>query len=566
LKTIALSDVTESEISTAAEEVISGIKAYNRKLDTRKGTVLRDLLVDPEAAIESVIEKQTDVLRNSTSLKAMNDAESNGEQVDMSDVEAVLSNFNMSAGTGRKASGLVKIVVNDDAITHIAPEGMVVQTIDGTRFVLPEVVIASSRDVENPSVKPTTELYKGTAGYFFLAAAVAEDIGAAGNITQGTSLECPDGSMSYISMEAYKDFDGGLDALPLSQTISNIPSALSMRGFVSSNSIEGMLRDKFDAGDHPMSAVSSVGYGNGAQRRDKHNMMGVSVGGRVDVYVRNFGDVCTVTKVLTGTRDGNVYRISAPAGTFPGSCWVKSVEDMEPPSSSDDESGQDLETVLGSLDFTAIRTADIGDTWHDIRISGSDCTEAFNTVWQGFGITLYDVPPNVAPEDDGDEWTWSEDREFKVTVYCIPQALDIQNYMDDSSVRSIASDVIVRCPILCRVSIKANVRYDPANPVDEDYAKSKIRSYVNGLGFVGRLTRSEIVHILKNCGAVAVDMPAKDMLYGKMHDARGSEILIQGDALDISSVEDYSSMLTPDTVVFSVEREDVQLIMIPNSR
>ena len=55
MKTVTLSDITQEDFDTAVQTVISGIKAYNRKLDTRSGTVLRDLLVDPSASIDAVV-------------------------------------------------------------------------------------------------------------------------------------------------------------------------------------------------------------------------------------------------------------------------------------------------------------------------------------------------------------------------------------------------------------------------------------------------------------------------------------------------------------------------------
>jgi hypothetical protein len=286
--------------------------------------------------------------------------------------------------------------------------------------------------------------------------------------------------------------------------------------------------------------------------------------------VRNFGDLFTVTKTVVGTLDGDKYKLHASQDDFPGACWIKSVEDMVPSGYSssyvDDQSDDERETALGGFDFSAKRTADVSNTWHDMVADNSSPEEAFNSVWQGFDIELSEVPPNVSPETEGGGWTWSESREFKVTAYCLPQAKSLQEYVDDDAVRSISSDVVVRCPIICRVSVNATVRYDPANPMDEEFAKTKIRSYINGLGFVGRLTRSEIVHVLKSQGAVAVDMPVKDMLYGKMHDAHGNEVEIQGDALDIGVISDDGAMLTPDTVIFAAEREDVQIVMLPNTK
>lgn len=554
MKKITLSDISQADFDAAAETVVSGIKAFNGKLDTRDGTVLRDLLVNPEAAIEAVTAGQISEARKSSSLKRLKEAQDAGEAIDQDDVNAILSNFNIKPHSGTSARGLVKVVVADGTVAYSVPEGAVFSTSDKHSFLVDSQVVASVAGVSNPGVSPTTTLYKGAAGWFFLVPVTASDVGADGNISQGTSLTPESRVPSFVMAEAYKDFCGGSDVEPLGDIIKSIPSGLSIRGFVSKTAVEGMLRGEFDDGEHPIVAVSAVGYGNAAQRRDKHNLFGVGVGGRIDVYVRNFTDAFTKTETLAGIKieDGR-YFINVPEGKFPGACWIKSVSD---PFSADNS-----EDVLSSLAFTAERTADVSGTWHDIDSSTpyNTAVEAFNTVWQGFGILLDDVPEDI------DGGGWSDTRNFKVTAYCMPLAKEIQDFVDRDDVRSVSTDVVVRCPIVCGVSVNAVVSYDPKNPVYEATAKSKIRSYINNLGFVGRLTRSEIVQILKNLGAVSVEMPNQDMLFGELHDAAGKRHVLSGDALDISSIEDGTVMLTKDTVVFCAEERNVQIKFSPAS-
>lgn len=553
MKKITLSDISQADFDAASETVVSGIKAFNGRLDTRDGTVLRDLLVNPEAAIEAVTAGQIEETRKSSSLKRLKEAQDAGYDIDQEDVSAILSNFNITPHSGTPAKGIVKVVVADGTVAYSVPEGATFSTSDGRSFLAESQVVASVAGVENPGVVPTATLYHGAAGWFFLVPVTASDTGSAGNIQQGTALTPESRVPSFVMAEAYKDFGGGSDVEPLEAVIKSIPSGLSIRGFVNRTAVEGMLRSEFDGGEHPVVAVSAVGYGNPAQRRDKHNIFGVGVGGRIDVYVRNFTDVFTSTLTISGKKiqDGK-YIISVPPGKFPGACWIKSVSDPFSKESSED--------VLSTLSFSAERTADVSGTWHDIDASvpGNAAVEAFNTVWQGFKIVLDEVPADL-------EDAWSDDRDFKVTAYCIPLANEIQDFVDRDDVRSVSTDVVVRCPIICSVSVNAVVSYDPKNPVDESTAKAKIRTYINGLGFVGRLTRSEIVHILKNLGAVSVEMPNQDMLFGELRDATGKRYVLSGDALDVSSIEDGAAMLTKDTVVFCAEERNVQIKFTPAS-
>lgn len=567
MKTATLEDVTQEEFDAAAQTVISGVKAFNPKLDTRKGTVLRDLLVNPEAAIDSVTTKQIEYARDSSSLKRLEEYEAAGGHVDQDDVQAILSNFNITPPGGTRARGLVKMTVADGGMVYSIAAGTVFSTVDGIEFEVSDQVTASSTPGSNPGVVVTTPLYEGAAGYFFTIPVVAVEAGEAGNIEQGTALTPSSGMFSYVSAEAYKPFDGGSDVPDMNKVIASIPSGLSIRGFVNRIAVEGMLRSRFDAGNYPIMAVSAAGYGDGVQRRDKHNVFGVGVGGRVDVYVRNFTDMFTITKMVEGSKTGDgSYEMALSAEDFPGACWIKSVADpvnnvvSSGSSSSPEEpaSGGDREDVLGSMQFTAQRVSDgVDATWHDIDVSKNP-SEAFNTVWQGFRLSL----TNVAP--DTDESGWSDTRDFKVTAYCLPEIVEMQGYVDEAGVRSVSTDVVVRCPIICSVSVNAVVRYDVSNPIDAVSAASRIRAYINGLGFVGRLTRSEIVHILKDEGAVSVDMPRDDMLFGVYHDAFGVEHKIRGDALDIWSVQDDRAMVSPLTVVFAAEAKNIQIQLLPN--
>ena len=532
MKTATLADVTQEEFDSAVQTVISGIKASDPKLDTRLGTVLRSLLVNPEARMDATTTKQIEYVRKSTSLKALQEAVAAGEEVDTDDVNAILSNFNIRSSEGTKSEGIVKIVVADGAQSYTVSEGTEFETVDGLVFRATTTVTAKAGS--------SVPLYEGTAGYFFLVPVQADEVGASYNLPKGTSLTVNASVYTFVSAEAYKSFDGGSDVADLTETIEKIPSGLAIRGFVSKSACEGMLRDEFDSGKYPILDCSTVGYGNSAQRRDKHNPFGVGIGGRIDLYVRNFGDLFTITKTVIGTRESEgVYRLHLSAEDFPGGCWVKSVSDIA--------------NVASSLEFTCSRTVD-RTTWHDIDTK--DSSETFNTVWQGFDITAEEVPEEGEPSDI---------REFSVCVYCLPQSTELQSFVDKENIRSVATDVVVRCPIICNVSVKATIRYDPANPVAEEDAKYRIRKYVNSLGFVGRLTRSEIVHILKDCGAVSVDLSANDMLKGRLHDAFGRIHLLVGDSLLIDNLADDDAMLTKDTTIFAIEPENIQLTFVPNN-
>ena len=555
MKTATVSDITQEEFDSAVQTVISGIKSSDPKLDTRLGTVLRSLLVNPEARIDATISKQIEYVRKASSLKLLKESRDSGEEVDADDVNAVMSNFNITSSQGTYADGLVKISVADGTKTYTVAIGTEFKTIDELVFTATSTITAGEGG---------SPLYKGASSYFFLVPVRANEVGMSYNISQGTSLTTNISLYTYIGSEAYKSFNGGSDVSDLQDTIDRIKPGLSIRGFVNKYACEGMLRDEFDGGGYPIVACSTVGYGNTAQRRDKHNVFGVGIGGRIDLYVRNFGDIYTISKVVKG-KISRVYDNGTPIRVdyslditpeeFPGSCWVKDVSSTG--------------TVNSSLEFSCKRVSYGTDkTWHDFDIS-KDSSETFNTIWQGLSVTVKEVPPdndssNVGASSSESDDTWSEERLFNVSVYCLPQAIELQEYVDRDDIRSVSTDVVVRCPIICNVAVIANVVYDVDNPMDVTEAKDKIRKYINSLGFVKSLTRSEIVHILKDCGAVSVNLDKKDMLYGTLHDALGIEYKLSGDSLDLNGLAEDAAMLTQDTAIFAVEPENIQITLTPN--
>ena len=544
MKTARIEDVTQEEFDSAVQTIVSAVKANDPKLDTRVGTVLRSLLVNPEARIDATTRKQIEYVRSSTSLKSMKDAGDAGEQVDVDDVNAVMSNFNIRSGTGTFADGIVKIDVIDGSQSYTVAEGTEFSTFDGLKFVATSTVTAVAVG-SKIAVASNSVLYKGAAGFFLLVPVRASAVGSAFNIIKGTGLRMNSSLYTFVSAEAYKTFNGGSDISDIQETIAKIPAGLSIRGFVNKRACEGMLRDEFDGGSHPIVACSTVGYGNRAQRRDKHNLFGVGVGGRIDLYVRNFHDLYTISKQVTGTKGAvpGEYRLHLTAVDFPCGYWVKDVGCSE--------------SIAGSLEFSCRRTCSgVDRTWHDIDVRKNP-SEAFNSIWQEFDVTLTKVPTL----QDGSE---PDTRGFNVTVFCLPQAKELQEYVDRDDVRSGATEVVVRCPVICNVSVNATVVYDTGNPIDVGDAKSRIRKYINGLGFVNALTRSEIVHILKGCGAVSVDLSKKDMLYGTLYDAFGREYNLSGDSLQLDGLAADDAMVTPDTAVFAVEPENIQLTIIPN--
>lgn len=541
MKEITLDSLSQAALESESQTLINMLRTKYPNLDLRRGTVLRDLLVDADSAVGAMYSAQAAEQRSSSSLLTLSERASSGEQVDAADVNAVMSNFNMESVSGTKANGYVRVFVSDSG-AHTVLEGVRFYTNDGVYFTVSSDVTASM----SPSGDEVKQ-YQGVSNYWFLVPVEADERGAAGNIEQGTALDCDTAIPNFVSAAAYKTFSGGSDLEALSKTVDRIKSSLSIRALTTKTAMESQLRDRFDSTENPIVAVSLCGYGNEAQKRDKHNPFGVSVGGRVDAYVRNFTDLPVaqaVTKSGVLREDGS-FAITVSHSEIPGIVSVYSVSDPESDS-------------LASYAYSTRYYGDVSGTWHDFDVS-KDYSEIANTVWRDLEIVVTGVPVD-------DETREAGTKEFRVEVIALPVADELQGFVDDGLVRNVGSDFVVRGPMIVNVSVNAVVRHLYSVDFDKDKAVSAICEYINTSGFVGRLTRSEIASILRGLGALSVDLFDENaMLYGYVYDAYGVRHETSGDALDVETIKDPKGMLTKDTAVFVVEPRNVQITVIPVS-
>lgn len=532
MKSIGLDDVSDGMVSSEESLVIDMVRSKFPNLDLRRGTVLRDLLVSADAAVGAAFRAQAQEQESRSSLLRMSEAEAAGESIDPEDVSAVLSNFNVEPVAGTKATGFVRMSMSSDRMYQVM-EGSVFTTLDGLAFEATETVVASS----DPSDGGGAPLETGAKGTWFLVPVRCLSQGSAGNIPQGTYLTPGFDLFGFVSASAYRTFSGGSDMETLERTVARIRQALSVRGLLTKASTEAVLRDRFDGTDNPIVAVSTCGYGSASQRRDKHNVFGVAVGGRVDVYVRNFTGlpVAHVTKEGVRADDGS-YLVSVSPEEVPGMCCVRRVSDPE------------SDSLMSYRHEDSWTDGGSSSTWHDFDVSGG-VSELMGTVWRGVDITVH--------PGDGDGGSGS--RLFRVEFVALPAARELQALVDGPSVRSSGTDYVVRCPVVVQVSVYAVVRHPYGRAFDAVAARDKVCEYINTSGFPGRLTRSEISSVLIGLGATSVDLPGSDsMLHGFGYAADGTEFRLSGDALDLAdAVPGERMMVSRETGVFVVEPDNV---------
>ena len=522
-----LQGLSQSQYDASELLVIDQIRTSYPGLDLRLGTTLRELLVRPEASVSAQRSANVDELQATMSLSVM----ATSGTASAADVDAILSNFNMALATGNLATGTVMIKVVTSRVYSVG-KGFIFETAAGLRYQVPADIVVAPVPIAGQL--PLFAAPDGT--FYFIVPVVAAVLGSIYNIQHGTALTPASPLFGYISSSAYVTFSGGTDSETVKSAINRIPAALSHRGLVNKTATEAQLRDVFTGSGVTIQAVSIQGYGDAAQIRDKHNVFGVAVGGRVDVYCRTFQDPMVYLLQKTGTRiaDGT-YQIAITAQEAPGFYAIRAITDV-------------AGSALGSYQYTELRgTAGLANTFHDIDPNNA-VVEAAYTVWQTSTITITGVPDNATQHI------------FKVEAYGTPGIQAIQTYMDDPAVRPVTSDYLVRCPLLCLVSCTAQVFYPSAKPVEIATLQVALAQYINSRSFVSTLTRSELVAVMLANGVTRINLGLNGMtLDGRVRGADGTWYTLRGDTLDIGSITNGANLLAPATCCFAAEQSSINI-------
>lgn len=539
-----LATVSSPDFDTAESTLIALLRAAYPTLDLRRGTVLRDLLVRPAAAIYALNTNRLAELQTRMSL--VNLAAQPAGTVPSAWVDAILANFGMTMQSGQVAAGSIRVVVDGSRTYTLAPS-LTFKTLEGLSFSTGVTYTVKPDGTGDLLLLPTAT---GSA-YYFILPVVADSAGAVSNLQAGTAVNPTSSIYGFISAETSTTFTGGVDAETIQTAITRIPAAVSYRALESRTSIEAKLRAQYDGSSTTIQALGVQGYGDRAQLRDKHNPMGFAVGSRVDLYPRTFTQPPVVTLQKTGTRVSNgVYSLSVSRTDAPGYYAVRSIS--EPEASIAPAQGFGTLPVIGSYSFTETRFADgIAGTFHDFDVNNA-MIETCATVWQACTILVTGVPDTAAQHS------------FKVELYSTPGVTSIQQYVDSAAVRNVEADYVVRMPFCCMVGVQAVMYYPSTVAIDVPAIQQDIVDYINSRSFVQRLTRSELVCIMHAAGVQRVNMGNGGMvLQGTVRAADGVVRMLQGDALDLEQIAEPAALLTYDTTVFATEPGMVVLTALP---
>jgi hypothetical protein len=540
---ISIEGLDADAIEQIEEQLVDAVKADYPSLDLGEGRVLRELLIRPAAIFH--VERQTDIdnLRQSMSLLAI---EEDPSLADDDVVDGVLSNYRISRSEGTKSSGYLTVVINALATTSI-PQGTIF-TADGQDFTTDQtyVGVTEQEAVTNSQMRLISSRTDGS--YAFTIPVTAVDAGSAGQVRRDTRFTTSSAIAGVIDIFATQDFTGGTDTETNQQLIDRFNTGISPSVFSGRVQIEALVRETVtDTKD-----VSITGFGDAEMLRDQHNILGISAGGKADLWVRTQEKPESVTlskEAVLVDADEQLWQLSLARDDFPGFYVIESVI----PSSAAAESAGTLEITgeTRSVDMTRETNEFVPDV--DNIIEGA--------------YSRYQTSVIQFKDPDTDEDAVAGDRaDYNVNVLGLLNIDTLQDVAVDRDVRNPQADYLVRAPVPAFVTISATVLYraDDEAP-DADEIKAEIVSRVNALRFEdGRLSAGLVHDAVHNVAGTTVISISPLDFFCQIRKPDGDLITIR----DVDGVEiPYlpAEGISSRTVAFFTNLEDVDVTVRQSS-
>lgn len=544
-----LKDVSQTDFDTSKALTKELVGQQDVTLDLRDGTALADLLIGPRARLAALDNLNIQDVRSQMSFKLMQ------ENPELSSVEAMdnlAANFNITRRSGQAATGKVMITVATGQ-EYTAPSGY--RLLVGTRKYKS---LQAWRLIFGELADPQTQLQiklDAQGRYYFILPMEAEVSGSAYNLAEGAALTVIQTGIPNIKLATvYEAFGGGVDTENNTQLIARLPAALSQASFSSTDAITTRLMNNFQS----VYDLSVIGMGDEEMPRDKHNVFGIAMGSRLDVYVKTFRQPYTRVMLKTAYRvSDSVYTFDLTGDDAPGYYCIRSI--TSPTSIMTAET--DLKTpALGGFPFTDTRRSwQTGNSSHDFSADvGQQALETAYSVWQASTVVVTNIPAILEQGAVG----YPETLQLKVELYVPAGLREIQAFVDSKAIANKESDTVVKSALLAFVTMKANVYRKPSVTLSMTELTQAVVDYINAKTFGETITTSQLSSVMHQFNIVKVGLEVSDpgmRLEASVRGADGVWRTMSGSDLDVMNIKDSQALVSPNTVLFVADPRNIFL-------
>lgn len=536
-----LSELDPADVQVVLQRIRTQLQELNPTLDLQRG-VFHDQLLYHRAVLETAL-RQT--LERYQSARSLQQIESNPELADPGVVDEVLSNWGVRRKVGTKATGSVAIELNANR-SVVIPAGTVLEA-DGLRYIARQTYI--SRTLEAQVVIDTDRLMTqlSNGNWMFTIEVEADNVGSNYMIPAGR-LIVPDRPVSnYVTSYAASSFTDGTSTETNSELLNRLQYGLAAKTLSNRSTMQAYILslEQFQAVTHQ----SIVGFGDAEMLRDKHTIMPIAFGGRVDWYIRSQAKLnCTsarVSAVCVAVNDADsTWQFSLPRDAYPGLYEIKNIRRE---ADSQLNSGFEIVSDVRGTDLTKL------DVVPDI----AHAMEGVYTAYQTVTVQFRDTATPLGTIAVG------QVAYYVCDVVGLPSIASLQNEVSAASYRHCASDILIKAPVPCFVSVSFVINKAAADPAPDVAAiKAAVAEIVNGTDFIGRVDGSRIVETVHAFIRNSASVTQLELL-GRIRRPDGvTEYVRSSDALLVPYRP--ARMVSEKTVQFFCDPADVAVAAVTN--
>ena len=452
--------VAENEVLMAA------ILEADYNVDASLGTVERELVIRPNAAMAAYNDEKLSEFRQEMTLST---AASNPDVSDEA-VDALASNFRLVRKDGQVASGMLAIYT--DQTGNVVIGSNTTFNVSGMVLAVSKVYIgylsdAPAEDTADVVYRKMVKSFDGTY-VFTIPVQSAEPSGE--TISPRTAVVINPANSKVAQVLVASAITGGSTEESNEDLLARAATGVTAAVPSGKVHIDALL--KRDLEDVTVYSTAVFGMGDPEVLRDRYNISGISMGGRVDIYARTSPLVSQLELIKTATlsTDGR-WTFQIAAQEAPGFYGVSSI--IPGDNSGISPISEDIEYVFG-MDTTDPLMPDIQDPVYSRFSSYQTATVSFP----------YEVQGAVA----------GNTLDFNVSVAYMPSIDIIQAYLNQRDRANTAQDCLVKAPIASSVSVAARVTYPPGvTVVDVGILQQAVAQSINDLSVGQRyLTADEI--------------------------------------------------------------------------
>ena len=473
-----ISELTPQQVTDVELELVAMLQDVYPNLDLERGQVLRDLVLRPAAIVYALTNLTVDKARRSMSLSEI---EADPTLADTDTVDAVLSNFLMTRQAATVTTGLLTIVV-EGLITTSILANTTFTDMNGNVFIVTDTYTGVTS--QSLVISTTDRLLRARSDgrYAFTIPIVAQTAGYIA-VQRDTRFTLSPQIARLYDAYAESDFTPGRDEQSNAQLVNELKNGITAKSMGGRQQVDALIRAQFPS----TTDISQIGNGDVEMARDRHNVFGISHGGKADLYVRSavFPQTVNIEKsaVLVDAAL-QTWQVTLTRFDFPGFYDVVSIV----------QKGQEGIT-LGSLEIASeVRGVDL--TSYDsseFTPSIPSSQEGVYSAYQTATIIFTDPNRSTAGLTEGQSTA-----DYVLAVRGMQDIGDIQSHVGHRTRAYPTGDYLVKAPIPCLVNVEVVVEIRPGVTINQSAAKTAIVNIINSLTFDdGRLPVSLIADAIQ---------------------------------------------------------------------